>query len=322
MKIESSTLSLSAISSQKKTYNVSEQLKIWSDGSEPQPDTPSNLLKDFYNDLSKPTQIIPASDVGDEFLFELSEEDEAKLSLLERMIEALTGKKLRFYVPRKFQRREMETQIAYKNPMMEQVATPQKKGWGINYQKSERIEENSSMNFQAQGQVKTANGKTINIDLNLNVSSSFISQTTTSFKAGDALIDPLVINFANPSTELTSRKFDFDIDSDGKKDNISFVKSGSGFLVFDKNKDGKIGNGSELFGPSTGDGFMELQAYDNDGNGWIDEQDPIYERLQIWTKDENGVDQLLALGQRGIGAIYLHAVASNFELKNTDNIMQ
>ena len=49
-------------------------------------------------------------------------------------------------------------------------------------------------------------------------------------------------------TSISDQKFKFDINADGKEDDISFVGKGSGFLALDKNGDGKINDGSELFG--------------------------------------------------------------------------
>jgi hypothetical protein len=105
-------------------------------------------------------------------------------------------------------------------------------------------------------------------------------------------------------------------------DQIAFVGPGSGFLALDKNSDGRINDGSELFGPTTGSGFGELAVYDQDKNGWIDENDSIYDRLRIWTRDANGQEQLLGLGQAGVGAIYLGNIDSPFLLKNADNQLQ
>ena len=42
----------------------------------------------------------------------------------------------------------------------------------------------------------------------------------------------------------------------------------------------------------TGNGFSELAEYDSDGNGWIDENDEVYDQLKVWVKDENGKDKL------------------------------
>jgi hypothetical protein len=74
-----------------------------------------------------------------------------------------------------------------------------------------------------------------------------------------------------------------------------------------------------LFGPTTENGFGELSAYDEDGNDFIDEGDSIYQQLRIWQKDADGEDRLIALGQAGVGAIYLGSVATPFQVKDIDN---
>lgn len=87
-------------------------------------------------------------------------------------------------------------------------------------------------------------------------------------------------------------------------------------MALDRNRDGKINDGSELFGAKSGDGFADLAVFDMDGNGWIDEKDEIFNHLRIWTKDESGNDKLVALGVAGVGAIYLGHVASKFSLNS------
>lgn len=61
------------------------------------------------------------------------------------------------------------------------------------------------------------------------------------------------------------------MDCDGKQEEISKLNAGCGYLALDKNGDGVINDGNELFGVKTGDGFYELSKYDSDLNGWIDE---------------------------------------------------
>jgi hypothetical protein len=131
--------------------------------------------------------------------------------------------------------------------------------------------------------------------------------------------DPLVLNFNGQAAQLTDTKFNFDIDSDGTEDQISFVSSGSGFLAIDKNRDGKVNNGQELFGAVTGDGFAELAAYDDDKNLWIDENDAVYKDLRLWTKDESGRDTLSSLTEKEVGAIYLGQTSTGFSIKNSQN---
>jgi hypothetical protein len=152
------------------------------------------------------------------------------------------------------------------------------------------------------------------------MSRSFYSREEFHLQAGDApRIDPLVINFDAPASQLTTRKLSFDLDADGSTDQISFVGPGSGFLALDLNKDGIINDGKELFGPQSGNGFTELAQYDSDGNNWIDENDPIWDDLRIWTKDTNGQDSIFAVGQKGVGAIYLGNVSTEFALKDAQN---
>ncbi|MDI6602302.1 MAG: hypothetical protein QME46_11105 [Thermoanaerobacteraceae bacterium] len=38
----------------------------------------------------------------------------------------------------------------------------------------------------------------------------------------------------------------------------------------------------------TGNGFQELMQFDDDSNSWIDENDDIFDKLRIWTKDSDG----------------------------------
>ena len=108
--------------------------------------------------------------------------------------------------------------------------------------------------------------------------------------------------------------FQFDIDCDGKMDEVSMLREGSGFLALDKNGDGKINDGSELFGTRSGNGFADLAVYDEDGNGWIDENDEIFDKLRVWSKDKDGKDVLKTLKEADVGAIYLGSTNSQFSL--------
>ena len=98
-----------------------------------------------------------------------------------------------------------------------------------------------------------------------------------------------------------------------------FVAPGSGFVALDKNGNGRIDDGSELFGATTGDGFEELAAYDDDGNGWIDEDDAVFDQLEVWSKDAAGNDQRAGLAEHNVGAIYLGRVAAPHSYRNRDN---
>lgn len=95
--------------------------------------------------------------------------------------------------------------------------------------------------------------------------------------------------------------------------------AGSGFLALDHNQDGVINDGSELFGPTSGNGFAELAAYDSDNNGWLDENDPVFNDLRLWVMGEGGTSYLATLASRGIGALLLNSADTEFSLTDSNN---
>lgn len=194
-----------------------------------------------------------------------------------------------------------------------------KGGFGMIYDLHESYYEHESMTFSASGSISTKDGRKIDFSVDLRMTREFYSEQHVQLRAGEALKDPLSINFTGTAAELTQNRFSFDVDADGRNEQISFLKPGSGFLALDRNGDGKINDGRELFGALTGDGFAELARFDTDGNHFIDENDSIYDGLRIWQKDGRGADHLLALGKAGIGAIFLGSAVSPFDLRDEQN---
>ena len=175
--------------------------------------------------------------------------------------------------------------------------------------------------FDAKGMVRTADGREIPFNMNVEMSRSFTQVAENYIDFGKPrLCDPLVINLNGNVTDVTDQKFLFDLDSDGNNESISMLGSGSGYLALDKNGDGMINDGSELFGTTSGNGFADLAQYDKDNNGWIDEADEIFSKLRIWVKDPDGNDKLMTLSEAGVGAICLGSHDTEFSLNNlSDN---
>lgn len=170
--------------------------------------------------------------------------------------------------------------------------------------------------FSTVGTVRTADGREINFNVEVGMSREFRQYYREDLElASFQMCDPLVINLDTDVAELSDQKFYFDIDADGEMDEISALDGRSGYLALDKNGDGIINDGSELFGTATGDGFADLAKYDEDGNGWIDENDAIWSKLKIWCKDETGQDILYRLADKGVGAICLQRAATDFTLQ-------
>lgn len=182
--------------------------------------------------------------------------------------------------------------------------------------------EEEAVTFSSQGKVTTVDGREITFSLEVGMSRTFEQYYREEYEMTEfqRLYDPLVINFDTDIAQLSDQKFFFDLDSDGAAEEISELGAGSGYLALDKNEDGRINDGSELFGPASGNGFADLAVYDEDGNGWIDEGDSIWNKLKIWCRDENGQDNLFTLAQKGIGAICLQNVGTDFALKDAENV--
>lgn len=175
--------------------------------------------------------------------------------------------------------------------------------------------EQEDTSFSTVGTVRTKDGREINFNVNVNMSRRCEEYYKEQLNVAEfTLHDPLVINLDTDATELSDQTFYFDLDSDGEEEEISMLK-GSGYLALDKNGDGVINDGSELFGTGNGDGFADLARYDEDGNGWIDENDSIWSKLKIWCKDEKGNDVLYKLSDKGVGAICLQNVSTDFTLQ-------
>ena len=241
---------------------------------------------------------------------------------MKQIVERLLGRKMELWDPRAVEnaRDEAEAEAAARDARAadgDAAPRPEHAGWGVDYRLTEQRTETEATSFDGQGVIRTADGRTIAFDVSLEMRRERVDVTSLRVTAGDAkLTDPIVINFAGTAAQLTDAKFGFDLDADGADERVSFVTARSGLLARDRNGDGAVNDGSELFGPITGDGFAELAALDGDGNGWIDEADAAYGDLSVWTKDADGADRLEGLKARNVGAIYLGAVATPFTVED------
>lgn len=156
----------------------------------------------------------------------------------------------------------------------------------------------------------------LDIELSVSMERYYEASSSELIVRQGRLTDPLVVNFTPQPVSLSSTTTLFDLDSDGQAESIPTLNEGSAYLARDIDGDGAINNGSELFGPSSGDGFTELAQYDLDGNGFIDSGDPIYEQLQVYRPSDNS---LQSLQSTGIQALYTGAVESPFRLTDGDN---
>lgn len=127
--------------------------------------------------------------------------------------------------------------------------------------------------------------------------------------------DPLVMSFNGRPVELSGQSSAFNLTDHAKS--IQQLAQGQYYLAKDSNNNGAVDSGQELFGPSTGQGFAELAAYDDDQNGLIDQQDPIWQNLWLWRPEDKS---LYSFKDMGVMALSVDSVATPFNLRHNNEI--
>lgn len=138
--------------------------------------------------------------------------------------------------------------------------------------------------------------------------------------------DPLALDLDGNGLQTTGvdRGVAFDIDGDGSTDRTSFVTGGDAFVALDRNGNGAIDSGRELFGDQNGDanGFLALATYDDNGDRRIDAQDAVYSDLRLLRIGPDHQQQLATLAETGVRAIDLDYRTTRQALNSYDSITQ
>jgi len=334
MRIAASTVELAASRVAYTSSSRQESLKVWV-GEEPPDRTaaaparpalaallgppPATGLREPARPATPPDQAKETEDEGRE---KGSPKDELDLAILRKT----------FRLGRSLSKAAREIRKAYADPKPAEDAArlaeadraaqaakgapaeaPPREGWGLRYDLSEQTVSYESTSFAAAAQVTTADGRTIQVQAALAMERAEVTSREVHVVAGDAArkVDPLVLNLAGGPASLAGATA-FDLDADGATERVAQLGAGSAYLALDRNGNGAVDSGAELFGPSTGSGFGELAALDGDGNGWVDEGDAAFAQLRLWSPAGGALSTLQAAG---VGAIYTGSAATPFDLK-------
>ncbi|MBE0496588.1 MAG: hypothetical protein IBX45_09280 [Campylobacterales bacterium] len=181
----------------------------------------------------------------------------------------------------------------------------------VHYQTS--LEEHQAQVVEIHANIELGSGENLEVSLNLKWEQHFMEKDAFSIQNGQIFRDPLVLSLVG-SQPLAHTTFAFNLQ--GNEGKLVHLGANSGYLVLDKNGNGVVDSGSELFGPTSGEGFKELARLDEDGNGWIDSNDSLFSQLKFWHISESA-NQLLSLEEVGIGALSLHVTPMDYVHKSS-----
>lgn len=140
-----------------------------------------------------------------------------------------------------------------------------------------------------------------------------------------SVVSPLILDLNGNGVESISinRDVHFDHDGDLASERTGWIGPEDGFLSWDRNSNGRIDSGAELFGNYTPlssgalatNGFTALATLDSNGDGRLDATDAAFGNLTVWRDaNSNGVTdagELLSLEDAGVASISLSYETSN-----------
>ena len=150
--------------------------------------------------------------------------------------------------------------------------------------------------------------------------------------------DPLTLDLDGDGIETVASNGHkgalFDHDKNGIRFATGWVSKDDGFLVYDRNGDGVVNNGGELFGDNTplkngeraANGYQALAELDDNGDGKVDAADSAFAHLRVWRDlNQDGISQegeLLTLNEAKVKALNLANKNADRDLGNGNTLAE
>ena len=146
----------------------------------------------------------------------------------------------------------------------------------------------------------------------------------------DTVASPIVLDLNRDGVRTTSLEngTHFDHDGNGYAEKTAWASPDDGFLVWDRNGNSQIDDGTELFGNNytlangrkAANGFEALAEFDSNGDGIVDHNDERWSELMIWQdKNGNGLldeGELMTMEQAGVAGLYVDYENQNLTDEN------
>jgi hypothetical protein len=277
---------------------------------------------------AKPAEVLPFTaavlDNSQKPSEPLTNED-SDVRLIRLLFEAMSGRKISLMqVPHEtldgqVSRNNFSAGLSFTQIKVEQSSANMNGDQPLAFERTTQISSQTIQSFQANLHIQLGDGSEVDLSHHSSLFESHDLSIQRQLVIDGEVVDPLVLTFNQSSATLSQAKVDFDLNVDGEIDSISYAAGPSAFLALDKNNNGKIDDGSELFGATSGDGFADLAQYDDNRDGVIDESDTVFSKLQLSSLDNQGNIKLENLADRNVGAIFLANLNTQSMLVDANN---
>lgn len=238
------------------------------------------------------------------------------IQIIQRMVKSITGQDLQLLTPQALQ--DQADQVTVQAPT-QTPDSPADSDTGLVYQQSTSYFESQTITFNAQGSINTKDGQSIDFSVSLSMSRILYKETNLSLRGSDAADgSPLTVNFEGNATELTTTHFEFAFDSNGSQGQVDILKSNNNTQAPVSKPADTFDDESEPAGQSA-DSIEKSASKDSKDSQLISMAKFVYQQLRVWQRHADGSQQLLALGEKSLGALYLGHLTAPLQPKAEDS---